>query len=400
MVYVGVDIGKEKHAIAAVDAAGSVLAAPRFINQDAAGFASLIAQLNDLGGPEGVLVAMEATGHYWKALRNELEAHGYRADTINPLITSREASADVRGRKTDKLDALAIARVARRGGYSAAPSRDAAYDALKSLVRQRRHLVRRRTEAKMRYSSCLDVAFSEAARTFEDIYSATALAVMKRFPSARLIAEADIRSLTATAAKASGGQLARAFADILRGAARCSVSRAIINEGEEFTITQLVDEIRVLDEQIRQVNERIEACDAPEAARLLQSIKGAGKILPRIIAAEIGDLARFAGPRMSSRVLAFAGCEPRVRESGSWRGQVKMSKRGNANFRHSLYLMAGTVRLNSPCFNVIYQSQIAKGKHHTVAMSHVMRKLIEVMCGMYKTGKLFIPPQTGVPACS
>jgi hypothetical protein len=62
--------------------------------------------------------------------------------------------------------------------------------------------------------------------------------------------------------------------------------------------------------------------------------------------------------------------------------------------------MAGTVKLHSPCFDVIYQSQITKGKHHTVAMSHVMRKIIEVMCGMYKTGTLFVPPQTGVPACS
>ncbi|HRU07316.1 MAG TPA: IS110 family transposase [Candidatus Brocadiia bacterium] len=246
MVYVGVDIGKTRHALAAVDNAGSVVAPPRFIRQDAEGFATLLDLLQSWGGPATVVVALEATGPYWKALRQFLEQQGYRADVINPLLTAHEAAADVRGRKTDKLDACAIAQVARRGGYSPAPSTHPAFDALKSLSRQRRHLVGRRTEAKMRYSSSLDELFPEARRVFGDLYSATALAVLERFPSARQLAQAHIRTLATLVAQASGGHYDRAFAESLRTAARQSVSHTLVNEGEEFVLTQLIAEIRAL----------------------------------------------------------------------------------------------------------------------------------------------------------
>ncbi len=400
MVYVGVDIGKTRHAVAAVDDAGSVVLPPEYFAQDAEGFAALLRRLQTLGDPSSVVVALEATGPYWKVLHHFLQQHGYRADVINPLITAHEAAADVRGRKTDKLDAVAIAQVARRGGYSSVPATDPAGAALKSLARHHRHLVNRRTEAKLRLANCLDVLFPEAHRFFDDLYSVTALAVFERFPSARQIADAHPRTLTALVARASRGKLGSAFAQQLRQAARRSVAYSLRNEGEEFVCVQLIAEIRSLNELIAQTEERLNANPPPPAAQMLQTIKGAGPTLPRLVAAELGNLERFRGPRMASRILAFAGAEPRVRESGRWRGQTKMSKRGSGALRHALYLMAGTVRLHNPSFNAIYQRQIARGKHHKVALSHVVRKLVEVLCGMYKSGTRFVPPSPATTPCS
>ena len=399
MVYLGVDIGKCKHAAAAVGAAGEIVMPPRFVTQDAGGFASLSGALTALGGAAVVTVGMEATGHYWKALRHDLAAQGYRVDVINPLITSREASADVRGRKTDKLDAIAIANVVRRGGYSPAPAENAEVDALKALARQRRHLVGRRSDAKRRLAAALDVVFSEAAKAYGDLYGTSSQSVIAAYPSARLMADANIRRLTSLFTNNSGGKLGREAAEQIRSAARHSVSRTIVNEGEEFVVVQTVDEIRTWDAQIKAVEGRIAATEAPPAARILMSIKGAGTIQPRVVAAELGELTRFAGPDMSAKVLAFAGCEPRVRESGTWKGRSKMSKRGSATLRHALYLMACTVRLHSPSFKEIYQRHIAKGKHHNVAMSHVMRKIVEVMCGMYKNGTTFAAPNPEAKPC-
>ena len=76
-----------------------------------------------------------------------------------------------------------------------------------------------------------------------------------------------------------------------------------------------------------------------------------------------------------------------------------MSKRGSPSLRHALYLLAGTIRLHTPAFNAVYKRQIAMGKHHNVALSHVVRKIVEVMCGMYKTNTLFVPPQTEATPC-
>lgn len=400
MICAGVDIGKSRHAAAAVNEEGECVMPPRFVTQDTGGFASLCGALADLGGAASVVVGMEATGHYWKALRHTLAARGYRVDVINPLITAREASSDVRGRKTDKLDALAIARATRKGDYSPAPAEQAETEALKALSRQRRSLAARRGDAKRRLTAALDVVFPEAAKTLGDLYGASSLAAVRAFPSARLAAAANVRTLTSLFAKASGGQLGREAAEGFRSAARHSVSLTMRNEGEEFVAAQTVGEIRALDALIDEVERRILAEPQPPAARLLGSIKGAGKIQPMAVAAELGDLSRFAGAAMAKKVLAYSGSEPRVRESGTWKGRAKMSKRGSPSLRNALYLMAGTVRLHSPFFNDIYKRHVAKGKHHNVALSHVVRKIVEVMCGMYKTNTLYIPPQAGAKPCS
>lgn len=399
MIYVGVDIGKSRHAAAAVNEAGACVMPPRFVTQDAGGFASLFGALDELGGPGAVVVGMEATGHYWKVLRHSLAERDYRVDVINPLITSREASADVRGRKSDKLDALAIANVMRKGGYSPAPAELPATDALKALARHRRVQVAHRSDAKRRLIAALDVVFPEAAKTLGDLFGAASQAVIRAFPSARLASDANIRTLTSLFEKASGGRLGREAAEAYRVAARHSLSRTMRNAGEEFVIVQIVDEIRAASVQIGEVEQRILAEPRPVIASLLGSIKGAGKIQPMAVAAELGELSRFAGADMAKKVLAYAGCEPRVRESGKWKGRTKMSKRGSPSLRNALYLMAGTIRLHTSSFNAVYKRQIAMGKHHNVALSHVVRKIVEVMCGMYKSNSLFVPPQAEATPC-
>lgn len=398
MIYVGVDIGKDRHAAAAVSEAGESAMPPFYFTQDAGGFAALFGALEKLGGPGAVVVGMEATGHYWKVLRHALVKRGYRVDVINPLITSREASSDVRGRKSDKLDAIAIANVMRKGGYSPAPAAGAT-DALRTLARYRRTLVARRSDAKNRLAAALDVAFPEAAKTLGGLSGAAAMAAVRAFPSARLAAKADIRTVTSVFKKASGGRLGREDAKKFREAARHSLSLGMDTEGEEFVIPQTVDEIRALDSQIDRVERRMQEEPRPELAARLMSIKGAGKIQPLAIAAEIGDPARFAGADMAGKVLAYAGCDPRVRESGKWKGRTKMSKRGSPTLRNALYLMATTVRMHTPYFNEIYKKHTAKGKHHNVALSHVIRKIVDIMCGMYKTNTDFVSPETEVKPC-
>ena len=213
------------------------------------------------------------------------------------------------------------------------------------------------------------------------------------------MASADIRKLSSQFTKTSSGKLGRDAAEEIRTAAQQSVSRTIVNEGEEFVAVQTIDEIRTLDAQIEATEERLLSTTAQPAARILMSIKGTGKIQPRVFAAELGDITRFAGPDMAAKILAFAGSEPRVRESGTWKGRSKMSKRGSAPMRSALYLMACTTRLHTPYFNEIYKRHIAKGKHHNVALSHVMKKIVEVMCGMYKTDTTFTAPQPKATSC-
>ena len=406
MIIVGIDIGKEKHAVAAIAATGEVLMPPRFFAQTAEGFAGLLAQLERLGKPADIQVGMEATGRYWLPLRHTLARQGYRVESVNPLITSAEISKDVRGRKTDKADALAIAHALLRNRHNAAPAEDAATDALKALTRHRTFLVRQNSGAKRCVHAALDVTFPEAGSAFTSIFSPTALTLLETFPSARLLSGANLKTLTALVAKASRGRLTAGYARSIRDAARNSVSAGIVNEGDEAALVSLIRQIRFTEGQIENLEERIKAMPAPETAHSLASVKGVGPILSRVIASEIGDMERFRNPPsgkpprdMDKRILAFAGCEPRLRESGKWKGRTKMSKRGSPALRTALWQAASTCRLNTPLFAEVYERQKKRGKPHSVALFYVARKLIEVLCGMYKTGMPFSPQTMGGAIC-
>jgi len=406
MITVGIDIGKESHAVAAVTATGEILMQPRIFAQTTEGFDGLLDQLKRLGKTGDIRIGMEATGRYWLPLRHALAGKGYRVESVNPLITSAEISKDVRGRKTDKADALAIAAALLRNRHNPAPAEDAATDALKSLTRHRTFLVRQKSNVKRCVHAALDVTFPEATTAIGPLFSATALAVLEAFPSARLLSGANLKTLAAIVTKASRGRLTADYARSVRDAARKSVSAGIVNEGDEAALVSLVEQLRFSEGQIEKAEEKIRGMPAPRTADLLASVKGLGNLLPRVIASEIGDMERFRNPPsgkpprdMDKRILAFAGCEPRLRESGKWKGRTKISKRGSPALRTALWQASAMCRLHNPLFARVYERQTARGKPHNVAIFYVARKLVEVLCGMYKTGMPFSLQTAGGAMC-
>ena len=92
---------------------------------------------------------------------------------------------------------------------------------------------------------------------------------------------------------------------------------------------------------------------------------------------------------MAKRMLAYAGAEPRIRESGKWKGTERMSKRGSGSLRTGLMQIVFTISQNDPYFKAIYDSQVKANKHHRVALSHVVEKLLEVVCALWKSGRKY-----------
>ncbi len=392
MNYIGIDIGKEKHAACGIDDSGRTVFGAQFFAADAGGYASLTGQLRKLDLPADLLIGMEATGHYGKLLVHRLREDGWTVRVFNPAVIAAVAKGDLRGRKTDKLDAQIIAHALRDGRCSSAQIASSDEEQLKILGRQRTFLVRQRTECKNHLTALLDVLFPELADFFSPNFSPSFLALVGRFPSAVAVAAADLRTLTSLLQAASRGQLGRDDALALKKTAQTSLARTRTNVGEAFAAQQTAQMIQTLNEQIDQVETQMQSCTSLIATYLM-SIKGFGHVLPFVIAGEIGNLERFEGPNMAKRLLAFAGCEPRVRESGKWKGHTKMSRRGSTTLRCALYLGANTVRLNTPAFGEVYQRQIARGKSHAVALSHVMRAILNTLCGMHKTKTLYRAPE-------
>lgn len=392
MNYVGIDIGKKRHAADGFDEKGLEVLGARFVAADAGGYGSLTGELRKLGSAPEVLIGMESTGHYGKLLAHRLREDGWTVNVFNPAVIAAAAKGDLRGRKSDKLDAKVIAQTLRDGRRGETKTMTAAEEKLKMLSRQRNFVVRQRTECKNHLMALLDVLFPELMGFFHSDFTPSLLAVVQHVPSAVAVASVDIRTLTKILNTASRGKLNRDAAQELKAIAQTSLARTRTNEGEEVAAQQTVQMIRFLDEQVAGLEGQIQACESPIATYLM-SIKGSGRILPFIIAGELGNLERFTGPNMAQRILAFAGSEPRIQESGKWKGHFRISKRGSTTLRCALFQMANTVRLHSPAFGAIYKRQIARHKHHNVALTHVMRAIINTLCGMHKTKTLYRPPE-------
>jgi transposase len=109
--FAGIDIGAERHVVAVVNERDEILSKPVAFEEDAAGYR----RLRELhGAPDDCLVAMEATGRYWRNRFGFLVAEGFSVAVINPLRTRRFAEEDLQRTKTDPIDALGIARFAQQ----------------------------------------------------------------------------------------------------------------------------------------------------------------------------------------------------------------------------------------------------------------------------------------------
>ena len=107
------------------------------------------------------------------------------------------------------------------------------------------------------------------------------------------------------------------------------------------------------------------------------------------ILAEIGDINRF---KSSSALVAFAGIDPTVRQSGEFSSTHNhMSKRGSPYLRHAIFLAATTCSFHNSPLNAYYKKKREQGKHHLTATGAVARKLTTVIYAVLRDGKPYEP---------
>ena len=397
MIAIGIDIGKGRHAAAVVDETGRLVAAPAFYENNREGAEKLLAALAEAAPPGKSRVGMEATGNYWIAFHDFLAEAGYHVDVVNPIVTSASIAGDIRGRKSDKGDAVAIARVVLAGRSATRRNTDRATRRLVALTRHRSFMVAQRSDMKKHLQGMLDIVFPEFHTLFGGGLTAFALALLAAYPTAAALARARRPAVARIVKSHTRGRDAEAEAGALVDAARASLGvDSDVGDMYGLCVASAVKSIMDMDRRIKAVEEAIGAFEEPALAAVLSGIKGAGKLLPKVIAAEYGDVSRFetdpetgGGRGMAKRMLAYAGAEPRIRESGMWKGTVHMSKRGSGALRTALMQIAFTISQNDAYFKSVYDRQIAANKHHKVALSHVVEKLLDVACSLWRSGRKY-----------
>ena len=388
MLYLGIDVGKRWHDAALLDDQGAVVWRLRFA-ATRAGFAQLAGRLQELD-PAAVAVGLEATGGYWLTVHAWLarwQAGTPAAITVlNPLQTRAFRSANLRGSKTDRIDAVAIARLLRWAGETlSAHTRPADRQAAaREISRVRTEMIELRARQLVQLHAVLDRTFPEFAAAFSDLGSPSALAVLARWPTPVALARAPRATVTRVLHEASRGHLGAAKAEALRTLARDSVGVSDPHDAAAIALRAMIGHLEHLAGQAHALGEQLDRLLAPDAETraLLDTIPGLGRETLRTWLAEAPPIDHFAGRDGAEHLVAHVGLDAQLKQSGRSAGKVRMSKRGNRYLRRAIMLAAESAARTDPQCRGILEKQRAKGKHYRVAVSHVARKLLHIIYGV------------------
>lgn len=387
MLFVGIDVAKSHHDVAILDHDGTIILRHLRIQNTRLGFELLINKLNDLTNKlhQPVRIAMESTGHYSTNIMMFMQSHGYATFLYNPfLIKEFVKSASLRKTKTDKADSLTIAK---KLASDVTPEQFAIsheIQELKILSRYRSRLTTRRADLKTQYIRLLDISFPELASFFgnHNLHTQYIYDLLIRYSSPHQIAHTRIDVLTKML-HGQGNHLESAKQ--LKNLARQSIG--LKSTANELELKQTLTMIKMFSTQIDTVDQQInQLMDSLEDARIMTSISGISNRIGSVILAEINNIRNFNSPE---QLLAFAGLEPSIYQSGQLETTGKMVKRGSTALRWALYQAAEYASRWSPTIRAYRQKKLKKGKHFYVVMSHVAKKLVRIIYYLLKHQEYF-----------
>jgi transposase len=390
LVYVvGIDIGMESCMMCCLTIEKRQVIKPSPFANAAGGLKSLFERLERLGAsPDQILVGLEATSRYGENVYHGLLKRGYRVCLLHPA--QMHAFAKQRGlrAKTDRLDAATIARALLSGearfGY--VPSEQVA--TYRELVRLQHQLSDDVVRYKNEIHALLVVLFPEFTQVFADPTRATALAFLKRYPSAQAVAQTDVVTLSQVLHKLAPRHYGRQTAERLLDLAKGSISSGVALSARSTSLRILCDQLEHTLANLKRLQQEIEALldQDPKATGVL-GIPELGVMTVAVLRAELGDLDRFT--RMD-QVVAYVGMDLEVKQSGKDKGQTKLSKRGSGRVRRILYLAAlRSIQLDASPFGAYYRRLVHRGMKKGMAVVAVMCKLLIVAAHLILTEQVY-----------
>jgi len=307
--YVGLDVHKRTIAVAVADEGRGEVRSYGTIQTTPEAVAKLVKRL----GPAAGLACCYEAGPCGYGLQRQLVGLGASCIVVAPSLIPRRPGERI---KTDRRDAVKLARRLRSGELTAVWVPDAEHEALRDLSRAR-----------------------EAAR------------------DARHRARQQLRSL-----------LLRLGVAELTGTQRWSQRywswlRAMRLEQplQQMVLADAIETVDVSTTRLKKLEGQVKAAattgrHAPLIAAL-QSLRGVGVITAVTLVAELGDLSRFATPRP---LMAYVGLVPSEHSSGSSQRRGRITKAGNSHARHVLVQAAWHYRHAPKLTRALQQRQVGQ----------------------------------------
>ena len=382
--FVGIDIARHTHLVAIVDEALAVLLKPTPVTEDAEGYEKLTLLL---GSPADTVVVMEATGHYWRNLFAFLCGRRFSCAVVNPLRVRRFAQEDLRRAKTDRTDALTIARFGAQKRPDPTPQPDAGLADLRELMRLHQRFSQDFADRIRQLHRLLVLVFPEFTRVVRTLESQRATVLLSRYPSARAFREANAGEL-ASLRCGGRGKLGAAKASSLIDAAATSVAQHG-GPAYDVSVRAFCADLDTLRSSLRDVEAQVETTVRTHPlASVMTSIQGLGTLTVATLLARLGDPAHF---RSGAALASYVGVVPGISQSGLSRpGRAPISPVGNAELRASLWMPTLSATRHNPWLRSYYRRLVARGKPPKLAMVASMRKLLMAIYSVAKNRRPFV----------
>lgn len=290
--FVGLDVHKGSIAIGVAEPGR---AAPHFLGTTGPTLAELIKAVSHLGRPEQLLLAYEA-GPCGYALARQLAARGYRCEVIAVAKIPRMPGERV---KTDRRDALSLARYLRGGELTPVSVPDERDEAIRDLSRAREDAVGARLKARQQLKAML------------------------------------LRHGFKYEGKTSWSQAHE----------RYLAQVGFAHPAQDLAFAEYRNAVREADERVERVTaalrEQVAAWRWAGVVQALMSLRGIDFVAAVTVVAELGDFSRFAHPK---ELMSYLGLVPSEYSTGESRVQGRITKTGNAHVRRVLIESAWTYR--------------------------------------------------------
>jgi transposase len=386
MLFIGIDVASKKHDVIIISEYGEVLSDAFTIENSVDGFKKLHTEISShMEHNDCIHIGLEETGIYSSNIRDFLYALDFKVYMINPILTYHSRMAySLRNTKTDKVDCLAICRYIMHNHSHLKPYISTLYTTseLKSLSRLRLDKLKLISKSKMEFTRLLQITFPEFTKHFKQ-HSGWALTLFSSYPTPEKIARMHTDTLVSII-KIKGDR--NNAATLIKSLAKDTIgNRSLSNE---LLINSIIEDIKHFKKQIDRIDKHLDRL--MEGFEFLTSIPGIGNVVGAIILGEVGDIHRFRTP---AQLLAFAGLDPTIYESGDFKSnKCRISKHGSKYLRTAIFTatrVACVGRTRDNQFRRKYDRKMAEGKHHTSAICNVSKNMINTVFALLKTKDTF-----------
>ncbi|EGQ20296.1 ISChy2 transposase [Sporosarcina newyorkensis 2681] len=405
----------DRYCIVAVDAAkyvnaamictiyGDILKGPFEFDGSRTGFQVLqtaIKETREAYQLTDVILGIETTAHYYEDLVRVCMAQGYLVRILNAATTAKERETVLNYTKTDRVDLMAIIQSILHGRGATGLKKHQEFETLQTLTRAKRRLVNDRSRCINHLRLYSDHIFKEfqgkneridgknqVVKIFDQFDSKSSLYLMRHHPHPE-----DLLSLGPVGLRKLSIQhnlkLREATIERLLSYARTSISKPKKDLYSELLLLRLkLDEYELLNRQVEELNEEIEALLLQTDGGILLSIPGVGVTIAAELTAEMGNLENFTS---AGQLIKMAGTNPIVKQSGGKQAShYRISKQGRAPFRDIVYQLGKSTAQKNPEMNVHYQRLKDRGKMTGQAYIAIGNRMLRIAYAMRKKQILY-----------